>query len=259
MNNKKSCFAFVYSMWLITASFSSTADLPRTIEKVRPGIVAIGTIMPTRSPKTKYTGTGFVVGDGRHVITNEHVIPKIINYARKESLAVFSGRGKHATARRAEVLATDEDHDLALLSITGNPLPALSIGFSSKVREGVQYAFTGFPIGMVLGLYPVTHVGIVSSLTPIVIPTTSVGKLTAKQIRRMRSPFEVYQLDAIAYPGNSGSPLYEVDTGKVIGVVNSVFVKGTKESVLSSPSGISYAIPVKYIKSLLNKNGVSSH
>lgn len=259
MNNKKSCFAFIYSMWLTTASFSSTADLPRTIEKIRPGIVAIGTIMPTRSPKTKYAGTGFVVGDGRHVITNKHVIPEVINYARKESLAIFSGRGKQATGRRAEVLATDDDHDLALLSFRGDPLPALTIGFSSKVREGEQYAFTGFPIGMILGLYPVTHVGIVSSLTPIVIPSISSKKLTAKQIRRMRDPFEVYQLDAIAYPGNSGSPLYEVDTGKVIGVVNSVFVKGTKESVLSSPSGISYAIPVKYVESLLKKNGISSN
>jgi S1-C subfamily serine protease len=70
----------------------------------------------------------------------------------------------------------------------------------------------------------------------------------------MRNPYVVYQLDMVAYPGNSGSPVYDVDTGKVIGVVNSVFVKGTKESVLEKPSGISYAIPVKYVHDLLKKN-----
>ena len=85
------------------------------------------------------------------------------------------------------------------------------------------------------------------------IPANSAKTLTAKQIKRMRSPFEVYQLDAIAYPGSSGSPVYEIETGRVVGVVNSVFVKGTKESVLEKPSGISYAIPVRYVNELLNK------
>ena len=70
----------------------------------------------------------------------------------------------------------------------------------------------------------------------------------------MRNPFDVYQLDVVAYPGNSGSPVYNIETGKVIGVVNSVFVKGTKESALERPSGISYAIPVKYVYDLLKKN-----
>ena len=229
------------------------ADLSRTIEKVRPSVVAVGTLMPTRSPRAKFTGTGFVVGDGRHVITNHHVIPETIDYKGRETVAVFSGRGKNAKGRAAEVVAKDVDHDLALLAIKGKPLPALSLGSASRVKEGKEYAFTGFPIGMVLGLYPVTHKGIVSAITPIVIPSMNSRQLTASQIRRMRNPFEVFQLDAIAYPGNSGSPLYEAETGKVVGVVNSVFVKGTKESVLSTPSGISYAIPVKYIKRLMEK------
>jgi S1-C subfamily serine protease len=32
-----------------------------------------------------------------------------------------------------------------------------------------------------------------------------------------------------------------------------VFVKGTKESVLSQPSGISFAIPVLYLQELLRE------
>ena len=63
----------------------------------------------------------------------------------------------------------------------------------------------------------------------------------------------MFQLDAVAYPGNSGSPLYETDTCKVVGVINSVYVKESKETLLSSPSGIAYAIPVKYVKQLLKK------
>jgi len=32
-----------------------------------------------------------------------------------------------------------------------------------------------------------------------------------------------------------------------------VFVKGTKESVLTQPSGITYAIPSKYLQDLVQK------
>jgi S1-C subfamily serine protease len=99
----------------------------------------------------------------------------------------------------------------------------------------------------------VTHQGIVAARTPIAIPRVSAESLTQNMLSHLSSPYDVFQLDAIAYPGNSGSPLYDIDTGKVIGVVNSVFVKGSKEAALERPSGISYAIPVTYVYDLLNK------
>ena len=71
----------------------------------------------------------------------------------------------------------------------------------------------------------------------------------------MRDPFDVFQLDAIAYPGNSGSPVYHPDSGQVIGVVNSVYVKESKESALERPSGITYAIPVTWVRQLLLNAG----
>ncbi len=243
----------IWIMLLLFSPLSHASQLPDTVESIRPSIVAIGTIMPTRSPKAQFMGTGFVVGDGRHVITNHHVIPKLLDHARRETLAIFQGHGKQARGRKATVVATDKIHDLALLSISGKPLPALKLGDSSSVREGELYAFTGFPIGMVLGLYPVTHRGIISAITPIVIPALNSRQLEVKHIRRMQNPFNVFQLDATAYPGNSGSPLYSIDTGLVVGVVNSVLVKNTKESALTSPTGISYAIPIEYVRQLMNR------
>ncbi len=242
---------------MFAAATATAMALPDTIDKIRPGIVSIGIVRSAKQvgkqkPSLVYRGTGFVVGSGRQVITNFHVLPDEEDMAQNGKLVAFVGRGKAAEPRNATVVRVDKRHDLALLTISGKPLPALALGSSKNVREGQEVAFTGFPIGMLLGMYPSTNKGIVSAITPIAIPAVSAGVLTAAQIRRIRAPFHVYQLDAIAYPGNSGSPVYEVDTGKVIGVINSGFIKESKEGALSDPSGITYAIPVKYVKELLS-------
>ena len=79
-----------------------------------------------------------------------------------------------------------------------------------------------------------------------------------KAVMRLRKSFDVFQLDATAYPGNSGSPLYDPDSGQVVGVLNMVFVKLTKEKILSDPSGIAYAIPVNHVKDLLKRASIKN-
>ena len=111
---------------------------------------------------------------------------------------------------------------MALLRFKGTALPALRLGDSRRVREGELYAFTGFPIGLVLGMHPVTHRGIVSAITPIVIPQISAGQLTPEMVKRLNEPYDIVQLDATAYTGNSVSPLYFPGTGVVVGVINKV-------------------------------------
>jgi serine protease Do len=66
--------------------------------------------------------------------------------------------------------------------------------------------------------------------------------------------FDIFQLDGTAYPGNSGGPLFDPETGDVLGIVNMVFIKGTRESALTHPSGITYAIPSKFIQQLLQRS-----
>ncbi|MFO7552114.1 MAG: serine protease [Haliea sp.] len=243
---------------LLLAGPAAAASLADVIERVRPAIVGIGTSYPPRQPigdqrPNTLRGTGFVVGDGSLVVTNYHVLPELLDYDNNQMLAVFSGRGGEARVHPAEIVAEDPLHDLALLRISGGPLPTLELGDASRVREGDPVAFTGFPIGAVLGLYPVTHRGMVSSITPVARTADAARDLTAVQLQRMRKPFDVLQLDAIAYPGNSGSPVYDPETGHVLGVVNSVFVKESRESVLERPSGISYAIPVTWVRELLQR------
>ncbi len=252
--SRKSLVIRACCLVVLTLFQTAYADnLPDTLAKVKPSVVGVGTYQPTRAPQSRLQGTGFVVADGYHVVTNAHVVKVELAVDQKEVLVIFTGKGKRAQFRQARVLVLDEAHDLALLRISGTRLPPLKMADSEQVREGERYAFTGFPLGGILGLYPATHQGIVSSITPIAAPMGGSRQLTPELIKRLRNGYEIFQLDATAYPGNSGSPLYDQVSGQVVGVINSVFVKGTKEAAIENPSGITYAIPSRYVRKLLEK------
>ena len=239
----------------------SAGELVHTIKNVKPAIVGIGTFNKTRSPPVNFIGTGFAVGDGLNVVTNAHVILEILDKENEmldrqnsESLGIITGSGDAREFREAVPVAIDKEHDLAQLKISGMPLPAMELGDSGTVQEGQSLVFTGFPIGMILGFYPVTHRGMISSITPVVLPALNSKKLDVKMIMQLKkSAYAVFQLDGTAYPGSSGSPLYDPETGVVYGVINMVFVKGLKESALSQPSGITYAIPGNFVRDLLQR------
>lgn len=261
-------FAASLALILLLASNPIHADLAQTIAHVKPSVVIVGAYKATDNPRFVLHGAGFVVSDrpqtdSNLVVTNAHV------------LTPQSGRGSDDGAptlvvqirttdnewemRQASLLAIDSLHDLALLRMEGRSAPALKVGDSDTVREGHSIAFTGFPLGGALGFSPVTHRGVVSSITTAALPAPSAQQLSGNAVRALRSgTFEVFQIDGTAYPGNSGGPLFDTQTGEVLGVLNMVFVKGTRESALSHPSGISYAIPARYIQRLLQANAAKT-
>jgi len=235
---------------------TAQAGLVEVVEAVRPAVLAVGTSNPLNSPRFSFRGTGFVVGDGNHVITNAHVLPSATESAPADRLSVVLAKPRDdRDVRAATLVATDAAHDLALLKFDGPPVPALALADpAAAVKDGSAVALIGYPIGVVLGFVPVTHRGIVAATVGIAQPQPTSRQLNERTVARMRQgSFDVYQLDATAYPGNSGSPLVDAETGKVLGVVNSVFVKASRESALSQPTGISYAIPVRYVFELMGR------
>lgn len=251
--------SLLWMLLLLLAIAVRAASLADTLTKIKSSVVAVGTVQPARQPSAQFLATGFVVGQGGHVITNAHGLPDLLDPQGKETLAVFIGRDKQIESRSAIKVAIDPVHDLALLKFEGAPLPPLRLGESKPLREGDEVALTGFPLGVVLGLFPVTHTGIVAAISPIAIPAAEAAQLDGPTLKRLRQePYKVLQLDATAYPGNSGSPLYEPGTGRVVGVVNKVFVQQSKEAALDKPSSITYAIPIRHAQELLKRAGVQA-
>lgn len=229
--------------------------LEHTIARVKPAIVGIGSQHKARTPAIQFIGTGFAAGDGLSVITCAHVIDKLLAAEPGMVIGILTAQGETTQFRAATVQAIDTEHDLALLRLAGAPLPALPLGDAAGVREGQSLAFTGFPLGTLLGLRHVTHRATVSALAPVVIPSENALRLAPQRLAQLqKAPYTVFQLDATAYPGSSGSPLFDPDSGLVYGIVNMMYVRGLKEAAASAPSGIIYAIPGNHIQALLLKN-----
>ncbi|QJR82899.1 trypsin-like peptidase domain-containing protein [Alteromonas pelagimontana] len=202
------------------------------------------------------SGTGFVIGDGHYVVTNHHVVTTALDKKVKSGRVVFVPKGKRAEIIPIEQIFTDEEHDIAIVKI-GKALPAVNmVAADTIIDDGEDIAITGFPIGGILGLYAATHKGIVAAYTPNIIAAQNSQQLSEQFLQHIRNPFMVYQLDIVAYPGNSGSPVYLAGSGKVIAVINKVFVKETKESAITSPSGITYAVPISHVYALAKKHNI---
>ena len=230
------------------------ADLPASVARLKPSVLLIGTYAATDSPRFAFRGSGFVVGAGNLAITNAHVLPETLVGEGGRQIAVQAWRAPNQwQLRLAKVLVMDRDHDLALLSFEGPAVTAVELS-QTRPSEGAGVAFMGFPLGGALGFSHVTHRGIISSIAAMALPAPTARQLNERALLQMRAGgFEIFQLDGTAYPGNSGGPMFEPETGAVVGVINSVLVKGSRESALSQPSGISYGIPVEHVQRLLQQ------
>ena len=238
----------------MVAAAQTVSALPSAIAAIKPSVLPVGTYSATDSPRFTFRGTGFVVGDGTLLATNYHVLPSAADLEGGPALMVLVSRsGDQGSLRRARLAASDRQRDLALLKLEGPPLPALALEEAGAIREGQSIALMGFPIGGALGFSAVTHRGIVASMTTSALPAATAQSLDPRVVRRLRdgSNLEVIQLDATAYPGNSGGPVFDTETGRVLGIVNQVLVKSTRESALTNPTGITYAVPVRYLLELL--------
>ncbi len=255
--SSKNCYA--YCIVLLFMLFSSDVvahdyDLIATIKKVKPSTIAIGSYNPRSRPAVNFYGTGFVFSKNGYAITAEHVINEINKKGDEDNLYAFFPDVETSKKFRARVLAKNIKYDLAIIKLDGSGFNHVKLGNSSRIKEGQSIAICGYPYGPVLGLYPTTQTGIISNISPMAIPVQRSSLLSNKMIKALKDPYTIFQLDCTAFPGNSGGPLFLPETGEIIGVLNSGFVRVTKENKQIS-TGISYAIPINYVKELIDALG----
>jgi len=163
-------------------------------------------------------GSGFIISPDGLIVTNKHVVAD-----EKAEYTVLTNDGKKYDA---QVLARDANRDLAVLKISANNLPTLSLGDS----DGLKLGQTAIVIGNALGEFRNTvSVGVISGLSRSV--TASGAGLS--------ETFEgLIQSDAAINAGNSGGPLLNLK-GEVIGI---------NVAMVSGAQNIGFAIPINQVK-----------
>lgn len=252
-------FAFL-ALFLSMSASAIAQELVDVVKRITPSVVGVGTLTPIRGNHVELKGTGFVFGNGKYIATNHHVVSEELSLNTVQHRVVMAGTGKDFDVHIVELVDFDPVFDLAILKFkdAAMSLPSnFTFADDTLLPSGSKIAFTGFPIGAILGLYPATHGGLVAAVTPDALPANSARELNPDLLDRLRKSFLIYQLDATAYPGNSGSALYSEKTGQVVGIINKVLAQKGKEYALSAPTGISYAIPVKHLRNLAARNNIS--
>lgn len=174
-----------------------------------------------RAPVRRYAstslGSGFVIHSKGYIVTNAHVVARTTQ--RK---VIFADQREFP----AQILALDEEHDLAILKIEApEPLPTLPLGTSSDLMVGE----TVIAIGNPLGYQHTCTVGIISALNRTI------------QISEELAFHGLIQTDAPINPGNSGGPLLNV-LGELIGI---------NTAIRGDAQNIGFAIPVDQLRQLL--------
>jgi S1-C subfamily serine protease len=172
------------------------------------------------------TGSGIVIDDKGHILTNNHVIEGA------DKIEVKIGESDHQYT--AKVVGTDPASDLALIQVEApsKELDPLTLGDSSKMEVGDPVVAIGNPFG----LDRTVTSGIVSALQ-----------------RQIQAPNgfsidNVIQTDAAINPGNSGGPLIN-SSGEVIGINSQIETGGGNDGNV----GIGFAIPINTAKEVIHE------
>jgi S1-C subfamily serine protease len=175
-------------------------------------------------------GSGFVVAPGL-VVTNAHVVAGISHPT------VDDATGVHAT----QVVLFDPSFDLAVLRVQGLRERPLTLD-PQDVGRGTPATVLGFPGG---GPFTAASAGVMAQFTAVGRDIYGQG-LTSR---------DVYEIQAVVRPGNSGGPLVEPD-GSVIGVVFSrSTTNGDIGYALTSPGVRSRVVRAESLSSSVGTGG----
>jgi S1-C subfamily serine protease len=169
------------------------------------------------------SGSGFVLDENGHIVTNQHVV----DGADRVSVS-FSG-GERMTA---EVVGEDASTDVAVLRAEApeEMLTPLTLGDSEAVDVGE----------------PVIAIG-----NPLDVGTSATTGIVSGTGRPIKAPNNytidnAIQTDAAINPGSSGGPLLDA-RGTVIGVNSQI------QSSTGSFQGVGFAVPINTVKGVVEQ------
>ncbi len=168
-----------------------------------------GDLVPRNS---KALGSGFILSNDGYILTNHHVVDEA-----QEIVVKLADRREIV----AKLIGSDPSTDVAVLKITADNLPAVSIGDPNKLKVGEWVLAIGSPFGF--------------------DQSVTAGIVSAKGRSLPGGNYVPFiQTDVAINPGNSGGPLFNME-GKVVGINSQIY------SQSGGYMGLSFAIPIDVV------------
>lgn len=196
-------------------------------ESVRPAVVEVTSITGAGGPfgeQAEGTGTGVVIDDQGHILTNNHVIDGA------QSIEVRFADGSTLSA---EVAGADPANDIAVIKVdpSADNLTVAKLGDSDALQVGDPALAIGNPFNLE------------GTLTQGIVSALNRTRATGQNTRPIR---DMIQTDAAVNPGNSGGPLLNCQ-GEVVGI-NTLLENPTGASV---NVGVAFAVSINTVKGSL--------
>ena len=179
------------------------------------------------------SGSGVLVDPDGYIVTNAHVVENATRIEVELPFAATGGDpGRSILGRRgrtlgAQIVAIDDETDLAVLKVAARALPALPFGDSDELRPGQLVLAFGSP----LGLESSVTMGIVSAVARQLAP---------------EDPMIYIQTDAPINPGNSGGALVDTE-GRLVGINTLIYSQG------GGSEGIGFAAPSNIVRNVFTQ------
>jgi 2-alkenal reductase len=221
------------------ATPSTDADVApavSVVQRVGPAVVTVineqtvtGFGAVSGQVETAGIGTGFIIDEDGHIVSNWHVV------TGGEKYIVVFANGEN---RNATLVGSDEISDLAVVQVEGDVPGVVSFGDSSQLQPGQPVLAIGSPVG-----------AFSNSVTEGIISAVGRNFPINNQQDSPSSYTNLIQHDAAINPGNSGGPLLNMD-GEVIGV-NTLGIPTTPDG--QPVQGLFFAIPSNTVKDITDE------
>jgi S1-C subfamily serine protease len=213
----------------------------------------------SRGYRFSFFGNGFFINQEGYILTVAHVLEAFRNGGQPYVLVSRPDSPPHLL--RADVIASDAEHDVAILRATPNPfLGKHKVTFLALASDP---AVLGQQV-IALSLHPQKPQSARSFQAPQ--EDRSSGEVLSYETTQLEKSAPAADVFLLSHPvtlGQSGSPVLASDSQAVVGLIEGRWLRSSglaiAKSSAQSPSVPGAAIPVRYAITLLQRQSITWH